>query len=65
MFTKLLVYQVFISLVISIISFIWNKKGSSARELSLLNIPIIILLLIYLALYAIIYASAGAGAIVS
>ena len=60
-FTRVLVYQVFISLGISIISFFWNKKGSSARELSLLNIAVILIL--YLAVYAIIYASAGAGGI--
>ena len=62
-FTRVLVYQVFISLGISIISFFWNKKGSSARELSLLNIAVIIILILYLAVYAIIYASAGAGGI--
>ena len=62
-FTRVLVYQVFISLGISIISFFWNKKGSSARELSLLNIAVIIILILYLVVYAIIYASAGAGGI--
>ena len=62
-FTRVLVYQVFISLGISIISFFWNKKGSSARELSLLNIAVIIILILYLAVYTIIYASAGAGGI--
>tara|TARA_B100000427_G_scaffold162133_1_gene134813 strand:- start:56 stop:655 length:600 start_codon:yes stop_codon:yes gene_type:complete len=69
-FTRVLVYQVFISLIISIISFKWNKneEKSIARKLSLFNIPIIFFVLIYLIIYAILYAfihaAAGAGGIV-
>tara|TARA_Y100000746_G_C15290151_1_gene361287 strand:+ start:140 stop:739 length:600 start_codon:yes stop_codon:yes gene_type:complete len=69
-FTRVLAYQVFISLGISIISYKWNKneEKSIARKLSLLNIPIIFFVLIYLIIYAILYAfihaAAGAGGIV-
>jgi len=64
-FTTILNYQFFISLFIAIFNIVSSEKKAIERQVSLASLPLLILTGIYLAFYALIYAAAGGGAIVS